>query len=85
MHPSGAIKHLIMSMICSTGRACLGIVFVVRISLQWHEFKESTAAAEHMEHWCRHGMNTYVPVRTVVVVVVIPLYRRWGSSAGCPS
>ena len=34
-----------MLMICSTGRACHGILLVDRFSGQWHELEESTAAA----------------------------------------
>ena len=36
---------MVLLMICSTGRACLDILLVDRTSGQWHELKESTAAA----------------------------------------
>ena len=54
VHFCGATKHLIISMIGSTGRDCLGILFVDRFSVQWHELEESTAAAvygEQMSSW----------------------------------
>ena len=57
---SGAIEHFIMLIICSTGRACLGILLIDRISVPWHELEESTSAAAAHEYWCRYGMNTCV-------------------------
>ena len=70
----GATKHFMMLMICSTGRACLGILLVDRISVQWHELEESTAAAAvHgvlVPSWTEYLL--YVLVR--IVVVVIPSY-----------
>ena len=67
-----------MVLICSTGRACLGIFLVDIISGQWYELEESTAAAVH-----RVLVPVYVLVR--IVVVVVTLYGPWSSSAGRPS
>ena len=70
-------------MICSTGRACLGILLVGRISGQWHELEESMRWRKaqqqqlHIQYWYRDGMNECLCRYSFVFVVVVPLYGPW--------
>ena len=67
-------------MICSTGRACAGILLVDRIgimAMSWRKRQQHAAAVHRVLY--RDGVNEYLCMYVLVrmVVAVVPLYGPW--------